>query len=375
MGMKRILAFLFLISSVFGLSAANPSGTGAVNRVVLWNANKNLTNSAIHQIDTNKWGLGGTNFCLENDVPRRSMALGESSLYRDSGLSQDSTAMGYTALRDLVNASGNSAFGSFAMELRITGNGNSAFGSGALEFNTNGSRNVAVGINSMVLSPTGSDNTAVGANSLENTRSLGNTAIGSVSMFLLEDGAYNVGVGINTLANTVSQSAGTAIGSFSLDAQTTGTTNTALGFEAGTVVQTSAFLTLLGAQTRFNGAEPFFNSTAIGFAARIYGNNQMILGNPSVTDVITPGRMTATNGFGSYSTIATNQIPTTGWTNNEAINVTVYTTATAVSFTINNRAGTVLYTSPTLTATIPVNLQPGWSVRAASGLTGTVLPF
>jgi hypothetical protein len=87
------------------------------------------------------------------------------------------------------------------------------------------------------------------------------------------------------------------------------------------------------------------------------------------------GRTSSTLGFASFSTIATNQIPATGWTNNELINVTVYTTATAVSFTINNRAGTVLYTSPTLTATIPVNLQPGWSVRAASGLTGTVLPF
>lgn len=87
------------------------------------------------------------------------------------------------------------------------------------------------------------------------------------------------------------------------------------------------------------------------------------------------GRVQATNGYASFSSIATNQIPTTGWTNNEAVNVTVYTTATAVSFTINNGAGTVLYTSPTLTATVPVNLQPGWSVRAASGLTGTVLPF
>jgi hypothetical protein len=85
--------------------------------------------------------------------------------------------------------------------------------------------------------------------------------------------------------------------------------------------------------------------------------------------------LSSADGFSSFSTIATNQIPTTGWTNNAAVNVTVYTTATAVSFTINNRAGTVLYTSPTLTATIPVNLQPGWSLRAASGLAGTVLPF
>lgn len=81
------------------------------------------------------------------------------------------------------------------------------------------------------------------------------------------------------------------------------------------------------------------------------------------------------NGFASYSTLATNAVTPTGWTNTAGVNVSGYITATAVSFTINDRSGAVLYTSPTLTATLPVSLQNGWSLRAASGLVGTILPW
>lgn len=92
-------------------------------------------------------------------------------------------------------------------------------------------------------------------------------------------------------------------------------------------------------------------------------------------DLAATGITSATNGFGSYATSATNQIAASGWTNTFARNYTVYVTATAVSFTLKDRSGTVLYTSPTLTATVPVNLQPGWAVNAASGLAGTAVPF
>lgn len=83
----------------------------------------------------------------------------------------------------------------------------------------------------------------------------------------------------------------------------------------------------------------------------------------------------ATNGFGSFSTLAAATIDATGWTNIWATNnATVYVTATAVAFTIKNRSQNTIYTSPVLTATVPVHLQPGWSVNAASGLAGTALP-
>lgn len=84
----------------------------------------------------------------------------------------------------------------------------------------------------------------------------------------------------------------------------------------------------------------------------------------------------ATNGVASYSEVAGVSIAAGGWTNIWTTNnATVYVTATAVAWTIKNRAGSTIYTSPTLTATVPVTLQPGWSVNAASGLVGTALPW
>jgi len=90
---------------------------------------------------------------------------------------------------------------------------------------------------------------------------------------------------------------------------------------------------------------------------------------------IVSGITHSTNGFASYSTLATNAVGATGYTNNQVINQTAYVTATAVAWTIKDRAQATLYVSPVLTATIPVNLQPGWSITAASGLVGTVLPW
>lgn len=95
---------------------------------------------------------------------------------------------------------------------------------------------------------------------------------------------------------------------------------------------------------------------------------------PLVYGGVTTGTNFA-NGVGSYSTASTNAIGTTGYTNNTGANQTAYVSATAVSFTIKNRAGTAVYVSPTLTATVAVNLQPGWAVTAASGLLGTAVPF
>lgn len=81
-----------------------------------------------------------------------------------------------------------------------------------------------------------------------------------------------------------------------------------------------------------------------------------------------------TNGWASYSTQATNELVATGYTNTTGVNMQAMVNATAVSFTVNNRAGTVIYTSPVLTGVVPVGLQPGWSIRGASGLAGTVIP-
>jgi hypothetical protein len=87
------------------------------------------------------------------------------------------------------------------------------------------------------------------------------------------------------------------------------------------------------------------------------------------------GLVQATNSVASYATTAGVSLQATGITNTFTGNATAYVTATAVAFTIKDRTAATLYTSPTLTATLPVTLQPGWSVNAASGLAGTMLPW
>lgn len=113
------------------------------------------------------------------------------------------------------------------------------------------------------------------------------------------------------------------------------------------------------------------NGTAT-FTSGFYaaGNSNYVDGTTYVQKAIL-----ATNGIASFSTLAAASIAATGWTNIWATNnATVYVTATAVAWTIKNRANSTIYTSPVLTATVPVHLQPGWSVNAASGLAGTALP-
>lgn len=243
---------------------------------------------------------------------------------------------------------------------------------------TNGTvvRNTGIGWSSLKSLTNGSDNTGLGSDTLELLlNGVHNTAIGSGSFFVITNGSENTGCGDDSFFALKNGNRNAALGNLVFSTAVIVNDCTGIGYGAG-ASSLSNKNTFIGASADVNAAGTgSTNFTSIGYLARGSGDNTIMLGNELTEKVITPGYYIGTNGFASYSTISTNQIPTTGWTNNAAINVTVYTTATAVSFTINNRAGTVLYTSPTLTATIPVNLQPGWSIRAASGLTGTVLPF
>ena len=122
-------------------------------------------------------------------------------------------------------------------------------------------------------------------------------------------------------------------------------------------------------------------NTIINKAALTFGGastTNMVLqtnGTVSVFGTNNVGMLNVTNGAASYSTTATNAIGGTGYTNNTTIQQTAFVTSTAVAFTIKDRSQATLYVSPTLTATTPVTLQPGWSITAASGLVGTVLPW
>ncbi len=128
----------------------------------------------------------------------------------------------------------------------------------------------------------------------------------------------------------------------------------------------------------FSAANSFsLLNTAGGGEGEIIGrwNDVVVLGKGLGTMVTTPNIFIATNGLGSYSVTSTNNIAATGITNTSTWNRTAIVTATAAAIQVKNHEGTIIYNSPTLTETITIPLQPGGAVTAASGLSGTLLPY
>jgi hypothetical protein len=344
MGMNRILIFLFLLSSAFGLSAANPSFTD------MFKALKWTNDQGTIRLSTNTFRIGffDTNTFIHQDLSAN-LSVGyaaggkgpmihsvESTLIGveagglldgtlGSGGLEDSVGIGYRSLRKVNGAANCVSIGTFAMENLINGNQNTGVGESALQSNVSSD-----------------DNTGVGYQILDSLISgQGNSGLGRDVFGFMTFGDYNTGA----------------------------------GYRAGFFSQTN-YGTFLGAfadQVDFPGIKT--NVTAIGWNTKVGQDNTVQLGNELTEKVITPGYYIGTNGLASYSILATNAVTPTGVTNTASINRQVRVTATAVSYTINDRSGAVLDTTPVLTATLIWTLQPGWSIRAASGLVGTMLPF
>lgn len=336
MGMKRILTLLFSLLTVTGLRAANPSFTD-MHRFVWWTNDQ----GTIHlKTNTSRLGFTDTNtFIFSDGLDNFGIGLRTGAAFR---FGIENTHVGVRSGTVTRDGSDNTGTGFRALEANLDGSNNTADGAGALQNLIDGNSNTGGGKETLGALTSGSDNTGYGFNVLDNS-ALGerNTGMGRESLHFLGNSDENVGIGYRS------------------------------GYQSE-----ASYGTYLGAradQVDFPGTKT--NCTAIGWRTKVGRDNTVELSNELVDQVRTAATIIASNSFASYSTLATNQIAASGWTNNAGNNVTVYVTVTAVAFTIKNRAGTVMYTSPTLTTTLPVTLQPGWAINAASGLTGTVLPW
>lgn len=181
------------------------------------------------------------------------------------------TADGQNALLTITSGIHNSAFGFDALVSNSTGNFNTAVGSVALLLNngdpaaSEGIENTAVGTGALLSNTTGSfntangafallnnidgfENTAIGDGALQNNTGDGNTAIGDAALLLNDVGIRNVAIGRFALfSNTGNSNNNTAIGSFALENSASGNLNTALGFSAGTDVNTASNVICIGA--------------------------------------------------------------------------------------------------------------------------------
>ncbi len=148
-----------------------------------------------------------------------------------------------------------------------TDNQNVGIGWESLSNNTSGYENVAVGYQSLKTNVTGYDNTAVGCESLLFNTGNSNTATGAVALYHNTTGTQNSALGERTLYNNTTGSYNTAVGSSALDSQTTGDYNTAMGYAA------------------FHNANNYSNSTGVGYDAQASADNEVRVGNTSVTSI------------------------------------------------------------------------------------------
>ncbi|MGV1010805.1 MAG: hypothetical protein ACOYBS_00005, partial [Flavobacterium sp.] len=175
------------------------------------------------------------------------------------------------------------AFGNYALRNNTTANYNLAIGNSAMSANTTGQNNIAIGAAALASSATGSNNTAIGRSAL-------------------------------LLGNSISNS-------------------TSLGFEAG-ITNNGSSNTFLGSKTDQSSANTSIsNSTAIGYEAKVNAANLIQLGNSSITNVKTSGKLTTgivtypntdgtngqvltTDGSGtaSWATTSSSSVPYTGAT-------------------------------------------------------------
>jgi hypothetical protein len=234
---------------------------------------------------------GGINYAATNNIVRNNISnsnnLGVSNIL---GLPNTNIVVDST----LVDASGNTIGGGspFATDIYVNGltigrgnnsiTENTALGFSALENCGLSGQNSAVGYESLKLNTLGSSNTATGFTALtKNVTGNNNTAFGCRALNANVDGDNNTAFGYQALYST------------------SGICNTAIGFTAGQTNTNGYNNTFIGFQTS-SSAGGLNNSTALGNGATITASNQIVLGNSSVTSVITNGSVTASS-FNSSS--------------------------------------------------------------------------
>ena len=245
-------------------------------------------------VETNSLYIGNDPSAV-TDNAEYNVAIGTTALSSNT-TGDRNTAIGYYALSSNTTGKNNTANGNDALRANTEGNYNTANGNEALKANTEGSANTAIGNEALLSNTTGGYNTASGYEALRaNTTGGGNTASGNSALKSNTPGPENTAIGTGALISNTEGRANTASGLSALKSNTTGGYNTASGREALTSNTTGDFNTAIGFQADVV-ANNLTNATAIGNGALVASSNTMQLGNRSITDVLTSGKITA-SGF------------------------------------------------------------------------------
>lgn len=201
-----------------------------------------------------------------------------------SNFSSDNTGVGYLSLSKNTTGKDNSGFGKGTLSENTEGNWNTAIGVDVLRANTSGIANAALGVDALLNNKSGSENTSVGNNSLLNNIIGGaNAAFGNAALFSNVGGGENVAVGYQSLFSSNSSY------------------NVAIGSTAARHVRGGNGNTFIGARAGYNANQKIdvANSMALGYEAYTTADNQVVIGNNSVTSVKTSGQIETTVSTGT----------------------------------------------------------------------------
>lgn len=123
------------------------------------------------------------------------------------------------------------------------------------------------------------------------TSGVKNVAYGTDVLRALTSGSYNMGLGAASLYNLLTGSYNAGIGSSALYGVTTGSHNIGIGGDAGKSLTTGSYNTCIGRSAGSNASQKVdaVNSTALGYGAYTTADNQVVIGNTSITQTLLRG--------------------------------------------------------------------------------------
>lgn len=196
------------------------------------------------------------------------------------------TFVGYDAGTALTSGA-NSVFVGYEAGLSATtANFTTAIGYGAVRANIGGSSNTAVGYLASY-NTTNSFNTAIGRSALQGSGSGSSdncTAVGAFALTVASSGTSNTAVGYQAGNDLVSSNWCTLLGTLAGQNITTGSGNTLVGYNAGPGITTGSTNCALGDSAYLSGN--YSNSSSIGFDSSVTGSNEVQLGNSGTTTYV-----------------------------------------------------------------------------------------
>jgi len=281
------------LNTAMGAVALQQNTTGSENVAVGQNSLPNNTTGSFNT-------AVGRAALVGNTTASYNTAVGYQAGFSNT-TGQPNNAFGAQALYTNTTGAQNSAFGASTLYANTTGSNNAAFGNGALQANTTASNNTAVGYQSLYTNATGARSTAIGHSALYSSTVSDNTGVGYFAGYSINSGQYNLAVGGGdgatgaTLSNNTTGSYNTALGFQALKSNTTSSYNTAVGYQAGYSNTTvGGAITAVGYKAGYataGGSVDAFGYSAL--AANTTGANNVSFGFASMLTNLTGSNNTA----------------------------------------------------------------------------------